>query len=238
MKKKPPRPVWDDAMDAGKQIGGEIESVGRAIQTPLTQLFFKPTLGERPGFQAEQVEPATPSAARPVEVYCVDYGPDDMNVASVDNIDRTLEERHSWEKVRWINVAGLTDMHVADSLAKAYGLHALAVEDLLHVPQRPKVERYPSGEGKDDWLFIVLQTNRLDDGTIRGEQLSMFIGNGVVLTFQEHAKDLWEPIQKGSNKVIRGCASAMSGIWPMHCLMKSSTTTFPSWSIMETAWSD
>jgi Mg2+ and Co2+ transporter CorA len=43
--------------------------------------------------------------------------------------------------VRWINVDGL-NWSILSELAEAYNLHPLALEDMMHVPQRPKADFY------------------------------------------------------------------------------------------------
>ncbi|KAF9970944.1 hypothetical protein BGZ73_006184 [Actinomortierella ambigua] len=51
--------------------------------------------------------------------------------------------RPEWSTVRWINVNGMS-WDVIKALALHYDLHHLAVEDMLHVPQRTKVDAYPN----------------------------------------------------------------------------------------------
>lgn len=51
----------------------------------------------------------------------------------------------------WIGLHEPDDEQM-QTVAEAYGLHELAVEDAVHAHQRPKVERY------DDTLFLVLKT--------------------------------------------------------------------------------
>ncbi|KAG0223411.1 hypothetical protein BGW42_005907 [Actinomortierella wolfii] len=51
--------------------------------------------------------------------------------------------RPEWSTVRWINVNGMS-WDVIKALALRYDLHRLAVEDMLHVPQRTKVDSYPN----------------------------------------------------------------------------------------------
>ncbi|MBJ6763939.1 magnesium/cobalt transporter CorA [Myxococcaceae bacterium JPH2] len=51
---------------------------------------------------------------------------------------------------KWIDVSEPTE-EVMGRLATRYGLHRLAVEDTLHLDQRPKLEEYPGHQ------FIVLQ---------------------------------------------------------------------------------
>ncbi len=81
--------------------------------------------------------------------------------------------------VTWINVDGLGDPGVLARLGERFGLHPLALEDVLNVPQRPKVERY------DKHMFVVLRTMRLADGEVADEQVSLFFGAGWLITVQE-----------------------------------------------------
>jgi magnesium transporter len=91
----------------------------------------------------------------------------------------------------WINVDGLGDPTVLTRLGERFGLHPLALEDVLNVPQRPKVERY------DKHLFIVMRTVRVDvpvsegkekrPGAIVEEQVSLFLGADWVITVQERS---------------------------------------------------
>ena len=81
--------------------------------------------------------------------------------------------------VTWINVDGLGDPGVLARLGERFGLHPLALEDVLNVPQRPKVERY------DKHMFVVLRTMRLADGEVAEEQVSLFFGAGWLITVQE-----------------------------------------------------
>jgi len=81
--------------------------------------------------------------------------------------------------VTWINVDGLGDPGVLARLGERFGLHPLALEDVLNVPQRPKVERF------DKHMFVVLRTMRLADGEVAEEQVSLFFGAGWLITVQE-----------------------------------------------------
>jgi magnesium transporter len=80
--------------------------------------------------------------------------------------------------VVWINVEGLGDAKTIEQLGELLHLHRLALEDVVNVHQRAKLDEY------GDVLFLVL---RMATGRERvcTEQVSMFIGKGFVLTFQE-----------------------------------------------------
>jgi len=60
------------------------------------------------------------------------------------------EELLPQEGRKWIDVQQPTEAEMA-LLAERFGLHKLAVEDCLHLDQRPKLEEYPNHQ------FIVLQ---------------------------------------------------------------------------------
>jgi len=91
--------------------------------------------------------------------------------------------------VTWINVDGLGDPATLAGLGARFGLHPLALEDVVSVPQRPKVERY------EKHFFIVLRTLRLA-GEIEEEQVSIFFGQDWVITVQERpGGDVFEAVR-------------------------------------------
>jgi magnesium transporter len=121
------------------------------------------------------------------------------------------QHRPPWSVVRWINVDGLTDMGVIKALAEKYRLHPLAIEDLLHIPQRPKVDPYEGDAEFQARLLIIARMVELKDGHLESEQISIFLGHKTVLTFQETPGDIWDPIrsriQAGASTLRHGDAS-------------------------------
>ncbi len=91
----------------------------------------------------------------------------------------------------WLNTDGVHDVPVIEQLGNTFGLHPLAVEDIVHTGQRPKVEEYP------DHLFLVLRMLRWnnDADEIDDEQVSLVIGDRWVLSFQERTGDVFDPIR-------------------------------------------
>jgi len=70
-------------------------------------------------------------------------------------------------------------------------LHQLAVSDVLNVGQRPKVDHY------ENTLFVVMRMVTLDsEGGLNREQVSLFLGDHFVLSFQETYEDCLEPLRK------------------------------------------
>ena len=95
------------------------------------------------------------------------------------------------ETVSWININGLADIEKIRRLGGTFGLHPLLLEDVLNTGQRPKLEEF------DNVIFVVLKMLQLDaaSGEVRAEQLSMVIGRGFLITFQEHAGDVFDPVR-------------------------------------------
>lgn len=104
-------------------------------------------------------------------------------------------------RLTWIDVQGLGDGTCVSDLGEALGLHPLAVADVVNVGQRPKAERY------GDALFVVLRMASLVDGEhCRFEQVSIFLLDGLVLTFQEQHGDCLDSLRdriRGEGRRLR-----------------------------------
>lgn len=155
-----------------------------------------PAPGARPGLGPEDLArlPTRPGAAH---VTCVDFSPAEFLSRDVDDLEAFLaEHRPPWANERWIDVGGLSDLGVIEALARKYHLHPLAVEDVLHVPQRPKLESYPPRGEFQARLFVIARVLGLEDGRLREEQVSIFLGHSTVITFRERdGDDLWAQVR-------------------------------------------
>ncbi|HEY3489262.1 MAG TPA: magnesium/cobalt transporter CorA [Candidatus Deferrimicrobiaceae bacterium] len=101
--------------------------------------------------------------------------------------------------VLWIDVCGLGDPAVVQAIGDRFHFHRLALEDVLNVPQRPKVDSY---EGH---RLIVLREFRYPEPP---EQVSMFLAPGVVVTFQERPGDAFEPVRERLRKAAGAIRSS------------------------------
>jgi magnesium transporter len=162
----------------------------------LPRRFRKPKPGSVPGIAPKDLA-EMPTAPGAVRITCIDYSPEHVAHQEVKDVDDFVgHHRPPWSTVRWINVDGLTDLAVIKTLAEKYHLHPLAVEDLLHVPQRPRVDTYPGTSEFQARVFIVARMIELKENRLRSEQISMFLGHKTVLTFQEMPGDVWDPIRQ------------------------------------------
>jgi magnesium transporter len=103
---------------------------------------------------------------------------------------REAREQHA---VTWVNVTGLGDASLLVEIAEIFGLHQLALEDVLNVHQRPKVEEF------DDHVFIVVRMIA-SPGSTESEQVSIFLGKDYVLSVQEQTGDCFETVRQRVRK--------------------------------------
>ena len=96
----------------------------------------------------------------------------------------------------WVNVDGLGDTAVIERLGDIFGFHPLAMEDVLNVIQRPKIEEY------DNHIFAVMRMPRRGENGADAdtEQLSLLFGENFVVSFQEHPGDSFDPVRERLRK--------------------------------------
>src|SRR5262249_43257771 len=149
--------------DAEARPAGERDAVSsrkskarpRSKGLRLPRRFQKAKPGSAPGIEPHELAamPRTPGAAR---ITCIDYCPTEVRFEEVKDLSQfIIRHRPNWSAVRWINVDGLSDLDAIGAFAEKYGLHPLAIEVVLHVPQRPKVEAYETVGPYQARLFIV-----------------------------------------------------------------------------------
>lgn len=94
-------------------------------------------------------------------------------------------------RITWVDVQGLGNEETLWALAERFGIHLLALEDIVHVPQRPKTEIH------EEQQLIVAHMARLHGSTdLDLEQVSILLGDGYLLTFQERYGDVLDPVRK------------------------------------------
>lgn len=94
--------------------------------------------------------------------------------------------------VTWLDVDALHEVQVVEGVGNIFGVHPLALEDVLNTNQRPKFEDY----GKH--IFLVLRMLQWDEtaGEVRGEQVSLALGKSWLVSFQETPGDVFDPVRE------------------------------------------
>ena len=147
---------------------------------------FRP--GASPGIESMQGIDEPPDADT-VRVYWCDFSAEriEWNEGTADGFDASV--RPEWASTRWVNIDGLHP-YVVNQIKTKYEIHTLAAEDVLRTSQRPKVEQF------DHYLFAVVRMMRLEDNHLKQEQVSLFLFEDTLITFQEEPGDVWETIRE------------------------------------------
>jgi magnesium transporter len=144
-----------------------------------------------PGAAPGLLTPIPGSAAPAIRVMA--YGMEEFLERKVTKVDELRGLRHRYPMV-WVDVEGLGDADIVAALGEVFGLHLLALEDVLNTHQRAKVDEY------GEHLFIIARMVRLTD-RLESEQLSLFVGPGFVLSFQDQpGGDCLDPVRERLRK--------------------------------------
>jgi magnesium transporter len=126
-----------------------------------------------------------------VRVTVIDYGPDHLEEKTITRVEEVFRYRDS-PSVTWINVEGLHDVALIESIGRHFGFHSLALEDVLNCGQRPKLEDYGNHH------FLIMKSLLPGDahGPLDTEQISFFLSGNYVITFQEVPGDSFEAVRE------------------------------------------
>lgn len=172
---------------------------------------------------------ADPKAPKPF-VWAMGYGGqrntnDKTEHREIDEptIDQIRTLRESFNRI-WVNVDGLGDAEIVRVLGELFGLHKLALEDVLSTHQRAKADEY------GDHMFIVVREPTMAatsttspnkeaktfppvpsvPGRFDTDQIGIFLGKDFVITFQETRGDCLGPVRDR----IRTCRGKVCAAGP------------------------
>ncbi len=148
---------------------------------PPRRPIHRNVLGAAPGTLTP-----VPGAPRPT-IHLLALGPDKTEYRPIEHVAEIKDYLGAWPTV-WVQVIGLGDLDVIKELAALLSIHDLALEDVLDGHQRPKIEAYPP------YLFIIAKIVELGE-TLDTSQLSIFLGPGLVLSFQEKPNPAFDSLR-------------------------------------------
>ncbi len=148
-----------------------------------------------------------------VRIKLIDYDEKQLQEKEPKSIEECLPFK-DLPTVTWVNIDGLHDIKVMEKIGKHFSLHPLVLEDILNTEQRPKIEDF------DDYIFIVLKMLYCDEGDaeIRAEQVSIILGSNFVLSFQERAGDIFNPLRERITNA-KGRVRKMGPDYLAYCLL-------------------
>jgi magnesium transporter len=135
-----------------------------------------------------KVDPQAPAPA----LHVFSYGPEDFEETKPDSVN-SIRALLGKRPVTWVDVAGLGDAKTLEAVGDLFRIHNLALEDVVHVHQRAKVEPY------EEHLFIVARMATPQE-RFSTEQVGIVLGRNFVVTFQERRGDCFDPIRERIRK--------------------------------------
>ena len=167
-----PSPIEDDSEEDDDELG--------------FYDFNEPEPGSPPGTLIIDADSGIPN------IFLIDYNVDEaigVQLATPEDCIPYLDS----QSVSWVDVQGLGSEDVLQRLGKVFNLHELALEDIVNIPQRPKLESFEHQE----LIILHMVTSREDGKGFYDEQVSLILGKNYVLTVQEEPEtDVFEPIRQ------------------------------------------
>ncbi|XWW97721.1 hypothetical protein V2A60_005708 [Cordyceps javanica] len=116
--------------------------------------------GAEPGYDPKLPDgghASVPQLSAPCEITVVDYALDRMEQWHFGNdgfVEFLQRPKEAWARCRWININGLS-WDVIQAVGSTKGLHKLAIEDIMNLRNRTKVDWYPQH------AFIIMTLQKL-----------------------------------------------------------------------------
>ena len=131
----------------------------------------------------------------PVRISVMAYNADlidEFSEVKAADIEKCLVK----DTVSWINVSGIHDLTVIETIGKGFDLHPLLLEDVLNTNHRVKIDDY------EDHLFIVLKMvfQEAGDTALLFEHVCLVIGPDYLISFQEREGDVFGPVRERLKK--------------------------------------
>ena len=154
---------------------------------------YNPEIGARPGTLS--IPPDSPFP----KIIVVEYDAESVDRREIEDVSELASVARS-ERTVWVDVQGLGDETTIRAIGKVFGLHAVALENAVNVPQRAKTELYEQHQ------LVIARTPEIDDeGFVRTPQVCFIIGERYLLTFQDRYYGFFDPVR----------ARLLDGLGPM-----------------------
>lgn len=93
--------------------------------------------------------------------------------------------------ITWINVNGIHDTGLIETLGKCFDLHPLTLEDIVNTSQRLKIEEF------SNYVFIVMKMMAFNKALnkVEIEHVSLILGKNYVISFQEEEGEVFHTVR-------------------------------------------
>jgi magnesium transporter len=143
-----------------------------------------PPIGSRPGTLA--IPPGSP----PPRITVMEYDPEGVREQEIRELSQ-LRPYAGTHDVTWVDVRGLGDEATLRGVAEIFGIHPLALEDAVNVPQRAKSVLW------DAHQLAVARVPVVDaEGALSTPQVCLIWTRECLITFQERPFGFFDPVRQ------------------------------------------
>ncbi len=92
----------------------------------------------------------------------------------------------------WINVRGIYDVKMIETIGRHFGLHPLLLEDVVNSGQRSKLDDYKEN------IFIVMRLLKYNQERceLEDQQVSIVLGKNYLISFIESQSNIFDPVRE------------------------------------------
>ncbi len=130
--------------------------------------------------------------AGPVQIDKIEYNEHAFEQSTVAP-EQEEALKTSPKQVTWLNVDGVHDVKLIETLGQYFEIHPLTLEDIANTRQRPKCEYY------DGYVFValkMLRPNKSKNGGALAEHVSLILGDNFLISFQQEKGDVFDPVRE------------------------------------------
>ncbi len=125
----------------------------------------------------------------------IEYDADHFSERDVEKVEDLFPLKPA-PTVTWINVDGVHQLGVLEAFQQQFNLSQLLMEDVLNTDHRPKTET------TDTHVYVILKMFDFnhDSHAIHCEQVSLVLGERLIITFQEEVGNELDPVRERLRK--------------------------------------
>ena len=117
------------------------------------------------------------------------YNKDFLEEREIEDYSSLINEIKEGQ-VSWIDLDGIHDVSIIQSVGEQFDIHPLVLEDILSTENRPKIDEF------EDYLFFTATMLSITpDKKLNQEQISLILGKNYVLSFQEEPGDVFTSVR-------------------------------------------
>ncbi len=120
----------------------------------------------------------------------IEYNAESTARRSISSISELQSLAGRSDVIRWIDIDGLHDTTLIESIGRIFNIHPLTLEDIVNTGHRPKVEIF------EGYVYAIIKMLRYHGGVISSEQVSLVISDRLLISFQEQPGDVFHPVRQ------------------------------------------